>query len=189
MYVTDEWLNKVSVWNSNWELVTEWGVVGSGEGEFDGPCRRYLRRRRQPAAGGLAQPPGAEVHGRGHATCPAFGFPGSGDGEFNTPWGITLDEDGYIYVVDSNNDRVQKFAPDGQVYVAQFGSPGSGRGELNRPSDVAVDPDGDVYVCDWGNDRVQAYDAAGRFFTSFDRRRPGADSLVGPGGGTSTRRP
>ena len=37
IYVTDEWLNKVSVWDGNWELVTEWGVVGSGEGEFDGP--------------------------------------------------------------------------------------------------------------------------------------------------------
>ncbi len=166
IYVTDEWLNKVSVWNSNWELVTEWGVVGSGEGEFDGPSGIICDGDDNILLVDSRNHRVQKYAGDGRYLS-SFGFPGRGDGEFNTPWGITLDEDGYIYVADSNNDRVQKFSSGG-VYVAQFGSPGKGRGELSRPSDVAVDPDGDVYVCDWGNDRVQAFDATGRFFTSFE---------------------
>jgi DNA-binding beta-propeller fold protein YncE len=67
---------------------------------------------------------------------------------------ITQDGQGFIYIADHKNHRVQKITPGGQP-VATFGRFASGVGELNHPSDVAVDPDGDVYVCDWANCRVQ----------------------------------
>ena len=95
-----------------------------------------------------------------------WGRLGSGDGELNSPWGITTDDQGYVYVADFKNHRAQKFTPEGE-YVASFGGYGTGPGQLNRPSDVAVDPDGDVYVCDWANNRVQAYGPDGKFITSF----------------------
>jgi DNA-binding beta-propeller fold protein YncE len=91
---------------------------------------------------------------------------GSGQGELNSPWGIAVDQQGYVYVADHKNHRAQKFTPEGE-FVAEFGSYGDGRGQLNRPSDVEVDPDGDVYVCDWANDRVQVFGPDGRFITSF----------------------
>ena len=43
------------------------------------------------------------------------GKAGSGDGEFNKPWGISLDQDGNIYVADWKNHRVQKLSPQRQV--------------------------------------------------------------------------
>ena len=85
-----------------------------------------------------------------------WGNLGSGEGEFDSPWGITLDREGYVYVVDHKNHRLQKFTPEGE-YVTHFGSYGKGPGELNHPCDVAVDPDGDIYVCDWANNRVQLF--------------------------------
>ena len=39
---------------------------------------------------------------------------GKGPGEFNQPWGITLDKDGNIWVADWNNHRVQKLSPQGK---------------------------------------------------------------------------
>ena len=39
----------------------------------------------------------------------SFGSYGSGKGEFSLPRGITTDEDGYVYVCDYANDRVQVF--------------------------------------------------------------------------------
>ena len=39
-----------------------------------------------------------------------FGSAGSGDGQFNAPYGITFDKNNDIYVADSRNHRVQKFA-------------------------------------------------------------------------------
>ena len=40
-----------------------------------------------------------------------FGAFGSDNGNFNSPWGITVDKDGYVYVADTKNGRVEKFMP------------------------------------------------------------------------------
>ncbi len=42
-----------------------------------------------------------------------FGSWGSGNGQFDHPWDLTLDEDGNIYVADYSNSRLQKFDPSG----------------------------------------------------------------------------
>jgi sugar lactone lactonase YvrE len=96
----------------------------------------------------------------------SWGSQGDEEGQFELPWGITVDELGDVYVADWRNDRVQKFAPDGD-FVFTFGETGSENGEFNRPTDVAVDLDGDIYVCDRGNNRVQLFNAEGRFVDKF----------------------
>jgi streptogramin lyase len=40
-----------------------------------------------------------------------FGQFGSQNGCFNAPWGITIDNQGFVYIADSKNARVQKFMP------------------------------------------------------------------------------
>ena len=95
-----------------------------------------------------------------------WGTYGSGDGELNMPWGITVDELGHVYVADWRNDRIQKFTADGEL-IFKFGRPGSGPGKLNRPTGVAVDGDGDIYVADWGNNRVQLFNPEGRYVQRF----------------------
>jgi sugar lactone lactonase YvrE len=40
-----------------------------------------------------------------------FGQFGSENGSFNAPWGIAIDNQGFVYVSDSKNARVQKFMP------------------------------------------------------------------------------
>jgi len=40
-----------------------------------------------------------------------FGGLGSGDGQFAGPGGVAVDATGNIYVADSNNSRIQVFAP------------------------------------------------------------------------------
>src|SRR6185369_13103021 len=39
-----------------------------------------------------------------------WGTFGSGDGQFNYPQGVAVDATGNVYVADSRNDRIQKFA-------------------------------------------------------------------------------
>ena len=57
---------------------------------------------------------------------------GSGAGQFNTPNGVAVDSKGDVYVVDSNNSRVQKFDPEGNFLrtwgggVISGGAAGSG---------------------------------------------------------------
>jgi DNA-binding beta-propeller fold protein YncE len=85
-----------------------------------------------------------------------WGSYGSGDGQFNEPYGIAVDSPGYVYVVDNKNNRVQKFTPSGG-FVTKWGSPGSGDGQFQWPWGVAVDSSGYVYVADTGNHRIQKF--------------------------------
>ena len=165
VYLTDEWHNRVSVFDEAGAFLTGWGSPGSGDGQFNRPS-------------GICIDAGDHVYivdslnhrvqklGTDGSFMNAWGSHGDGPGELDSPWGVALDEAGHVYVADHKNHRVQKFDPSGS-FEAQFGTFGNGVGELNRPSDVAVDPDGDVYVCDWANNRVQIYDPDGDLLTSL----------------------
>ena len=84
-----------------------------------------------------------------------IGSPGSGDGQFNSPYDVGVDTMGFIYVVEAGNSRVQKFNPDG-TFAAKWGTNGSGDSQLAWPQGIAVSTDGYVYVTD-GNKRVQKF--------------------------------
>lgn len=99
---------------------------------------------------------------------------GAAQGQFNRPRGVAVAPDGSIYVVDSRNSRVQKFAPSGEFLLA-FGSDGSGPGQLARfatsggggANGIAIDDNGDVYVADTWNHRIQVYSADGTYLRGW----------------------
>jgi sugar lactone lactonase YvrE len=97
-----------------------------------------------------------------------FGSLGTGDGEFDNPFGagLCIDNNGYIFAVDSKNNRVQKFTSSG-VYLSQFGSFGNGPGQFDGPALIVVDANNNLYVLDYGNQRVQKFDNAGTYLTEF----------------------
>lgn len=105
----------------------------------------------------------------------SWGSQGRGRGQFDEPRGIALDQAGFIYVVDTKNNRVQKFDTGGNV-VAVFGSAGSGNGEFKDPGGIAVGPDGSVYVADTWNHRIQQFDQRGTFLRAW------TDEFFGPRG-------
>ena len=55
-----------------------------------------------------------------------------------------------------NNDRVQKFAPDG-TFLTAFGEPGDGLGQFRHAIAVDVADDGTVFVADFLNNRIQKW--------------------------------
>jgi DNA-binding beta-propeller fold protein YncE len=96
-----------------------------------------------------------------------FGSYGSGDGELNAPSAVAVNPvNGYYYVVDRENDRVEVFTTSG-TYVDQFGSVGSGDGELDIPYGIAFDSAGHIWVDDLGNDRVEEFSSAGTYMSQF----------------------
>ena len=165
VYMSDEGLHRISIFDKDGQYLTKWGVEGDGDGQFNGPAgmafdgddnllvvdslnnriQRYTREGRFLAA---------------------WGGKGNGDGQFDMPWGIAVDRTGGVYVADWRNDRVQKFSADGR-HLATWGVTGQGDGEFRRPSGVAVDDEGLVYVADWGNDRVQVLAPDGTFVTKL----------------------
>ena len=165
VYVSDEWLHRVSVFDSDGIFRHKLGTQGTGDGQWDRPAGLAfdaddnllvvdsLNHRVQKFT-------------KGGKFLDKWGGPGKGEGQFDSPWGITVDCFGNVYVADWRNDRVQKFTSDGD-FLLQLGGRDNGNEELNRPSDVAVDQQGYIIVSDWGNDRVQAFDAEGKLVTTI----------------------
>jgi hypothetical protein len=78
---------------------------------------------------------------------------GSGDGEFTGPKDVAV-ANGYVYVADSGNNRIQILNASTGAYVGQFGSYGSGDMQFNNPTAISTDSNGDIYVFDAGNMRI-----------------------------------
>ena len=165
LYVADEWMNRVSIFDKDDSYLDAWGSSGDADGEFNGLTGIAMDQQDNVYAVDTLNHRVQKLTKDGKFLG-KWGSLGSDDGQFNSPWGVTVDRQGHVYVADHKNHRVQKFTPEGE-FVAKFGSHGTGRGQLNRPTDVAVDADGDVYICDWANNRVQAFAPDGRFITSF----------------------
>lgn len=86
-----------------------------------------------------------------------FGKSGKGKGEFHGPTGIFLTKDGYLYVSDSGNNRIQKLKTDG-TFLQEIGV-----GTLRNPSGLKVNSQGEIYVADRGNARIAVFDSEGNF--------------------------
>jgi DNA-binding beta-propeller fold protein YncE len=95
-----------------------------------------------------------------------WGSAGSGNGQFNSPSEIAVDGTGQVYVVDTNNHRVQKFRGDG-TFLLSWGSQGTGNGQFQFPRGIAVDPAGNVLVVDSDNNRVQKFTSGGAYITQW----------------------
>jgi sugar lactone lactonase YvrE len=80
---------------------------------------------------------------------------GEAGGRFFGPRAVAVSDDA-IYVVDTGNERVQRFAPDG-TFVAAWGGYGTAPGQLIEPVGIAIGPDGNLYVADSGNARIAIF--------------------------------
>lgn len=102
-------------------------------------------------------------------------------GQFRNPEGVAVSPAGEVYVADSGNDRVQRFAADG-AFVGAWGSTGAGDGQFNEPRGVAVGPDGTVFVTDTTNNQVSAFTAAGVFLRRWGTTGSGDGQFNDPRG-------
>jgi hypothetical protein len=140
----------------------------------------------------------ASVFGVGAAAAAegSFGEEGSDAAQFDEPSGAAVDQaSGDVYLVDRNNQRVEKFDAAGKFLAAWgwgvadgttgalqactttcFGGiKGPGAGQFNSPEGVAVDNAtnpldtsvGDVYVVDVRNHRVEKFSSSGAFLLMF----------------------
>lgn len=116
----------------------------------------------------------------------SFGGMGTAAGRFHDPLGMTVDVESILYVVDSTNNRIQKFSPRG-VFASQWGSQGSQPGQFNFPRDVATDPDRNVFVVEQIGTRVQKFTVGGEFLLAFGEGGVGRESSVRPRASPRTR--
>jgi trimeric autotransporter adhesin len=96
------------------------------------------------------------------------GFSGDGgpaaEAQLNSPYGLALDWQGYLYIADLGNARVRKVGPDGIITTiaggGQLSPGGADEGSpaamvaLSAPRNLALDTNGNLYISDFGGQRV-----------------------------------
>ena len=85
-----------------------------------------------------------------------FGKQGKGDGEFDYPGYLLVNESQHLFVCDDCNNRVQVFDLNGN-FIGKFGTKGSKLGEFNAPFSMALLSNGRIVVSDQYNHRIQIF--------------------------------
>ena len=161
IYCSEEFQNKICIFNEDGEEIGEWGEPGSAEGQLNGPSGLAV-----DADGNLLVSDARNNRVQKFTTDGQY-LATIGEGRLNSPWGLALDSEGNIYVADWGNNCVRKFSPDGDLLLTIGGPDLDNGADLNHPSGVAVDSEGDIYVSDWGNKRIQIYAPDGSIITAL----------------------
>ncbi len=186
VYVADGSNARIQKFDGTGTFLTKWGSQGPGDGQFGQP--------RGIAVEGSGNVYVADWRSDGYTLyyriqkfdgtgtfLTKWGSFGSGDGQFDLPFGIAVDGSGNVYVADHSNHRIQKFDGTG-TFLTKWGSQGTGDGQFNFPVGVAVDGSRNVYVTDWLNNRIQKFDGTGAFATKWGSQGTGDGQFNRPFG-------
>ena len=164
-------------YSTSGNLLAQWGGRGPNPGQLEGPDKLafdtngnlYVTEVGTQSAGDNSR---IQKFSPAGVPLAQWGTFGSAPGQFLTPVGIAVDQQGVIYVADVGNHRVQKLSPDGKP-LAQWHTVGTGTGESTEIGyDLALDASGNVYVSDAhpfssGNDRIQKFSPLGEVLAAW----------------------
>jgi peptidylamidoglycolate lyase len=108
-----------------------------------------------------------------------------GAGTFLVPHGITIDDDGSVFLTDVGLHQVFKYSRTGRLLFS-VGEARVGKWDathFNQPTDVAIRRDGSFYVSDgYVNSRAALFDKNGRWVREWGRKGVGPGEFSNPHG-------
>ena len=99
----------------------------------------------------------------------ANGASSNGDGQFNSPSSGVLDSLGNLFVVDSGNERIQRFDGADGKFSFKFGSSDNSKSDfLGSAQGIAIQSSSKkIYVSSDDTDSVSVFDSVGKFLFNF----------------------
>lgn len=173
VFVADNYNNRVIKTNISGDNLTStvFGTLGTADGQFTYPSTVAV-----DTSGSIYVTDDAGTFGRVQKfdsatvwTASWGGDPGSADGIVANVGGVVIDSSDNSYIVDTYNERVEKFDSTGNFAGVKWGSSGSGNSQFsfNGPPTIAMDSTGNIYVPDAGNRRIQVFDSAGTYIKQW----------------------
>ena len=163
--------DRIYKYSTSGKVLGQSGERGTGPGQLEGPDKLafdaqgnlYVTEVGSQSAGTNSRIQKFSPSGMPLAQWGTFG---SALGQFMTPVGVAVNQQGDIYVADVGNHRIQKLSSVGQP-LTQWHTVGSGTGESTEIGyDLALDATGNIYVTEphpfsTGSDRIQKFSPAG----------------------------
>ena len=171
------------------QLSRPWGVAVDGEGNLYIADSSDHRIRKVDSSGFITT-----IAGTGASKFGGDGGPAV-DAQLSSPTGMTVDDEGNLYIADYNNRRIRKVDSSGVITTIAgswfpgrncFGGDGgpATQAGLCYPYDVAVDGAGNVYIADRLSHRIRKVDTSGIISTIAGSRYYGG---YGGDGGPATQ--
>lgn len=108
-----------------------------------------------------------------------LGSKGTGVGQFDMPTGISVAQDGTIWVADTKNSRIQSYK--NGAWGTPISKPtGTATKAFNTPWGVTAAPDGSIWVADTSNKRLVQMSNAGVFRQQVTGASAGTTDFLGP---------
>ncbi len=188
VYVADQFSHVIQRFSRAGRFEGEWGTYGSGPGQFGAVDSLAVDARGDVYAVDSTHDRVEVFDWRGRFLR-AWGSRGRRLGQFRFGAGVGPDKPpgggiavagGYVYVSDTNDDRIERFTLTGTDPVA-FTRAGGRYARFAGPRGIAVGG-GRIYVADLGHQRIVALSLRGRFVCESSRRVARARRLHDPWG-------
>jgi DNA-binding beta-propeller fold protein YncE len=106
----------------------------------------------------------------------SWGEKGREPGLLQAPHDLSIDPRGYVYIADTENQRIQKFSTQGQ-FVTEIGGFGWEKEQFDWPSGICAKNGLDVLVADYNNQRIERYDKDLHYLASLKSRDEWPENL------------
>jgi DNA-binding beta-propeller fold protein YncE len=159
LYVADTRSHDIKVFDKDGNLVDRIGSPGRRRGEFNSPTYLAVANNRLYVADTLNAR--VQIFNLEGDALRHIGERGTFVGNMARPKGIAADEEGNIYVVESNFDHLLIYNSDGQLLLP-IGGTGAKPGEFYLPAGIWIDPRNRIYIADMFNRRVVVMQYLGR---------------------------
>lgn len=180
-YVSNVSITRIQKYDSNGNLLLNWGTNGVSNGQFRSPNGLAIDSQDniyviEGTAGNRVQ----KFSSTGEFLT-KWGSNGSALGQFASAVGIAIDSEDNVYVSDTANHRIQKFDSTGR-FITSWGGLGAGNGQFNDPQEIAIDDNDFIYVVDRDNKRVQKFDSNGNYQLQWGTSGTGDGQFTTPHG-------
>ena len=163
LYVADEKLNRVTIFDKNGELKGSWGEFGSESGQFNNPTGMAILDDEVIISDTMNHR--IQRYTTDGEFITQWGVKGSSTGEYTLPWGLSIGCNKEVIIADWGNDRIVFSNLDGDTISILDGHK-DGTNSLNRPAHAVQDEYNNCYIADWGNQLLKVFDSEGNFLES-----------------------